>query len=414
MRLSQARHARAKPRYARIGIGVVAALAMLTPGVAWADAGFDNASYQGCYNAQTAKASGASFSITKVTEGTGYVNPAADCQLAANRAAGLRLGAYAYARPEYGNSPEAEADHFNAQSNARGLVHAGVIPFLDWEPPAPYNSHTDWAKRWLDRVASYWGTKPIIYMQASNIQAGNWQAVAGADYGLWVAGYPRGYVGERLRDPGAPPYSVAPWPFAAAWQYSSTGNVPGVGVAVDVNWFYGDAGTWAKYANAPIGTQANPVTPSPTPSQGAPVGDVGSLATAVIRGEYGNDPQRHALLGNRYDEVMAVVNERLRGNTGGGTGSGIYVVRPGDCLSAVFGGNWPVVARLNGIQKPYTIYPGQRLATGNGGGGGRTVTVQRGDTLSGIAARLGIAQSRLHGYRSGNPSLIYAGETLHY
>lgn len=42
----------------------------------------------------------------------------------------------------------------------------------------------------------------------------------------------------------------------------------------------------------------------------------------MIRGEYGNDPQRHALLGNRYDEVMAVVNERLRGNTGGGTGSG--------------------------------------------------------------------------------------------
>ncbi|WP_024628003.1 GH25 family lysozyme [Bifidobacterium sp. A11] len=414
MRWSHARHARAKPRYARIMVGALAVLAMLTPGAAYADAGFDNASYQGCYNAQAARDSGASFSITKITEGTGYVNPAADCQLAANRAAGLRLGAYAYARPDYGNSPEAEADHFNAQANARGLVHAGVIPFLDWEPPAPYNSHTDWAKRWLDRVASYWGTKPIIYMQASNIQAGDWNAVAGADYGLWVAGYPRGYVGERLRDPGAPPYSVAPWHFAAAWQYSSSGHVPGVGTAVDVNWFYGDSVTWAKYANAPVGTQPNPVAPSPTPKEGAPVGDASSIATAVIRGEYGNDPQRHALLGSRYDEVMAVVNERLRGNSGGGNGSGIYVVRPGDCLSMVFGGSWPVIARLNGIRAPYVIYPGQRLATDHGGGGGRTVTVQRGDTLSGIAARLGIAQSQIHGYRSGNPSLIYAGETLHY
>lgn len=309
MRWSHARHARAKPRYPRIMVGALAVLAMLTPGIANADAGFDNASYQGCYDAQTAKASGASFSITKITEGTGYVNPSADCQLAANRAAGLRLGAYAYARPEKGNSPEAEADHFNAQASARGLVHAGVIPFLDWEPPAPYNSHTDWAERWLDRVASYWGTKPIIYMSADTIHSGDWRAVAGADYGLWVAGYPRGYVGERLRDPGAPPYSVAPWPFAAAWQYSSSGHVPGVGTAVDVNWWYGDAGTWAKYANAPVGTQPNPVTPSPTPSQGAPVGDTDSIATAVIRGEYGNDPQRRALLGNRYDEVMAVVNE---------------------------------------------------------------------------------------------------------
>ena len=413
MRLSHARHARAKPRYARIGIGVLAVLAMLTPGVAYADAGFDNASWQGCYNAQAARASGASFSITKITEGTHYVNPAADCQLQANRAAGLRIGAYGYARPEYGNSPEAEADFFNAQARARGLVHAGVIPFLDWEPPASQRGNTAWAKRWLDRVASYWGTKPIIYMSASTISAGDWRAVAGADYGLWVAGYPRGYQGERLRDPGAPPYSVAPWPFAAAWQYSSTGHVPGVGTAVDVNWWYGDAGTWAKYANAPIGTQPNPVSPSPTPAQGAPVGDANTIATAVIRGDYGNDPQRHALLGNRYDEVMAVVNERLRGH-GGGTGSGVYVVRPGDSLSAVFGGSWPTVARINGLRAPYTIYPGQRLSTGGGHGGGRSVTVRRGDTLSGIAARLGIPQSRLHGYRSGNPGLIHPGEVLSY
>lgn len=413
MRLSHARHARAKPRYARIGIGVLAVLAMLTPGVAWADAGFDNASWQGCYNAQAARASGASFSITKITEGTDYVNPAADCQLQANRAAGLRIGAYGYARPERGNSPEAEADFFNAQARARGLVHAGVIPFLDWEPPASQRGNTQWAKRWLDRVASYWGTKPIIYMSASTISAGDWRAVAGADYGLWVAGYPRGYTGERLRDPGAPPYSVSPWPFAAAWQYSSTGHVPGVGTAVDVNWWYGDAGTWAKYANAPIGTQPNPVSPSPTPAQGAPVGDANTIATAVIRGEYGNDPQRHALLGDRYAEVMAVVNERLRGH-GGGTGSGVYVVRPGDSLSAVFGGSWPTVARINGLRAPYTIYPGQRLATGGGHGGGRSVTVRPGDTLSGIAARLGIPQSRLHGYRSGNPGLIYPGETLNY
>ncbi len=413
MRWSHARHARAKPGYGRIMVGAVAVLAMLTPGAAYADAGFDNASYQGCYSAQTAKASGASFSVTKITEGTWYVNPAADCQLAANRSAGLRLGAYAYARPEKGSSPEAEADFFNAQASARGLVHAGVIPFLDWEPPAPYNSHTDWAERWLDRVSAYWGTKPIIYMQASNIKAGDWTAVARADYGLWVAGYPRGYTRERLRDPGAPPYSVYPWPFAAAWQYSSTGHVPGVGNAVDVNWFYGDSVTWAKYASAPVGTQANPVASASTPSEGAPVGDVGSIAKAVIRGEYGNDPQRRALLGNRYAEVMAVVNERLRGNSGGG-GSGTYVVRTGDSLSSVFGGSWPTIVRLNGIRPPYVIHPGQRLVTGSDGGGGRSVTVRRGDTLSGIAARLGIPPSRLHGYRSGNPSLIYAGEELRY
>lgn len=43
---------------------------------------------------------------------------------------------------------------------------------------------------------------------------------------------------------------------------------------------------------------------------------------------------------------------------------------------------------------------------------GRTYTVQAGDTLSGIAAKLGVSTSAISGYRSGNPDLIYPGEVL--
>ena len=42
------------------------------------------------------------------------------------------------------------------------------------------------------------------------------------------------------------------------------------------------------------------------------------------------------------------------------------------------------------------------------------VAVRSGDTLSGIAARLGIGYTQLTGYRSGNPNVIYPGEVLHY
>lgn len=42
----------------------------------------------------------------------------------------------------------------------------------------------------------------------------------------------------------------------------------------------------------------------------------------------------------------------------------------------------------------------------------RTYTVQTGDTLSGIAAKFGVSTSQISGYRSGNPNLIYPGETL--
>ena len=43
---------------------------------------------------------------------------------------------------------------------------------------------------------------------------------------------------------------------------------------------------------------------------------------------------------------------------------------------------------------------------------GRTYTVQAGDTLSGIAAKLGVSPSAISGYRSGDPNLIYPGEVL--
>lgn len=326
----------------------------MIPMTAYADAGFDNASYQGCYDAQTAKSNGASFSITKLTE------------LNANRNAGLRMAAYDFARPEYGYSAIQSADNFDSKASQYGIVHAGVIPVIDWEPGGGRANDVAWAKMWLDRVSQYWGTKPLIYMSANTITLADWSPVANANYGLWVAGYPRGYAGDRLRDPGAPPYSLGPWPFAAAWQYSSSGNVPGVGNAVDVDWFYGDAVTWAKYANASIGSANNPVTPNNTPSTGAPTADPDTLATNVIRGEYGNDPQRRALLGDKYAAVMAIVNRRL-------------------------------------------VY-GQAATTG-----GSCVVVRGGDTLSGIANRTGYQPySAWHGYRSGNPNVIYAGETVCY
>lgn len=390
-------------------VSLVAACALVTPSVAYADAGFDNASYQGCYDAATAKANGAAFSITKLTEGPGYDNPYAGCQIGANRSAGLRMAAYDFARPDLYGAYQS-ADHFNAVAERLGLVHNGVIPVLDWEPAGGLKRNVGWAQQWLQRVESHWGTKPLIYMSASTIGMADWSSVANADYGLWVAGYPRGYAGERLRNPGAPPYNLGPWPFAAAWQYSSSGNVPGVGNAVDVDWFYGDAVTWAKYANAPVGSANNPVTSSP--AQGAPTADDDTLATEVIRGVYGNDPQRRRLLGNRYPTVMAIVNARLGGAPVGT--SGVYYVKPGDYLSRIWPQDWRRVANLNGLAWPYTIYPGQRLVTGGRSSTGRVWWVHHGDTISSIAAYLGVPPSSIHGYRSGNPNLIYPGEALEY
>lgn len=419
------KHAKPRRRYRRpIAALLIAACLAIAP-CAMADTGIDTASYQGCWDGAQAKSSGVNFAFIKLNQGTGYVNPYATCQVNAARANGIREGAYDFASPQT-SSPEAEADKFVAEARARGMV-GRAIPVLDWEPSAPggyWGKQTWWALRWVNRVKSTWGVNPMIYMSAAMIPTGDWSAVVATNAGLWVAGYPRGYMGDRLRDPGSVPYSVSPWPFAAAWQYSSSGSVGGVSGAVDVNWFYGDAVTWAKYAGAPASSVTSNATTPPknNKTNGAPVADANTLASAVIRGEYGNDPQRRQLLGSRYTEVMAIVNRRLSGsgvttpsgNTGycvvvssgdtmgaiasrtgrtpasawsvpsgninriwpgqrvcygGSTASNVgartvgasHVVTAGESLWKIYGSGWPAAAQRNGLRAPYTIYPGQVL-----------------------------------------------------
>lgn len=100
-------------------------------------------------------------------------------------------------------------------------------------------------------------------------------------------------------------------------------------------------------------------------------------------------------------------------------------VRSGDTMSGIASrtGLWPLSAWSVPSGNLNVIYPGQ-VVTYNGGGSvatgsnappaTRTVTVRSGDTLGGIAARLGIGYTQLTGYHSGNPNLIYPGEVLHY
>ena len=419
------KHAKPRRRYRQPTVALLIAACLAIAPCAMADTGIDTASYQGCWNGAQAKASGVQFAFIKLNQGTGYVNPYATCQVNAARANGIREGAYDFASPQT-SSPEAEADKFVAEARARGMV-GRAIPVLDWEPSAPggyWGKQTWWALRWVNRVKSTWGVNPMVYMSAAMIPTGDWSAVVATNAGLWVAGYPRGYMGDRLRYPGSVPYSVSPWPFAAAWQYSSSGAVGGVSGAVDVNWFYGDAVTWAKYAGAPASSVTSNATTPPknNKTNGAPVADANTLASAVIRGEYGNDPQRRQLLGSRYTEVMAIVNRRLSGsgvttpsgNTGycvvvssgdtmgaiasrtgrtpasawsvpsgninriwpgqrvcygGSTASNVgartvgasHVVTAGESLWKIYGSGWPAAAQRNGLRAPYTIYPGQVL-----------------------------------------------------
>ena len=99
------------------------------------------------------------------------------------------------------------------------------------------------------------------------------------------------------------------------------------------------------------------------------------------------------------------------------TTSGTYTVRYGDTLSAIasrYGTSTSTLASINGISNPNWIYPGQVIAV-SGGSSTRSYTVRAGDTLSGIASRLGTSWTSLKAKNGiSNANLIYPGQTLYY
>lgn len=99
------------------------------------------------------------------------------------------------------------------------------------------------------------------------------------------------------------------------------------------------------------------------------------------------------------------------------TTSSTYTVRYGDTLSGIasrYGTSTSALASLNGISNPNWIYPGQVLKL-SGGSSARAYTVRSGDTLSGIASRLGTSWASLKA-KNGivNANLIYPGQILYY
>ena len=405
---------RSKPLQALIA-ALFAVLLACTPAIAMADmVGIDVSGWQASNVTCTASYD---FAVVKVSQGVGFENSSWRTQAKCVTDRGKSLGLYHYAG---GNNAEAEADYFVGR--ARDYIGRAVL-VLDWESYQNAQwGNSDWVRRFVQRIHTLTGVWPMVYVQASAL--GQIPGDVRANCGLWVAQYasnaPTGYQSR-------------PWNYAvygeAMRQYTSNGWVNGYNGPLDLNYFRGDASQWQAYAN-PAGA-AKPVTPPQTEKPPTQTVDLQALATATIRGDYGNGQQRRDALGANYDRVMAIVNQRLAGTATVApqqttqSNTTRVAVRSGDTMSGIASrtGLWPLSRWSVPSGNLNLIYPGQ-VVTYNGGGsvatGGnappasRTVTVRSGDTLTGIAARLGISYTQLTGYRSGNPNVIYPGEVLHY
>mgnify|MGYP006343897829 FL=1 len=207
--------------------------------------GIDVASYQASMDVSTYPCD---FVICKATEGTSYVNPVCDKHYQQAKSSGKLLGVYHFARPDTGNSAEAEADFFI--ENIKGYIGEAILA-LDMEC-AGWQKYSAWAKTWLDRVYAKTGARPLFYSPGSGFE--NYRDMLNAgDYGVWACSDDSYYAGATI-----------------VMKQSVYDNL-------DHDEFYGDAEAWRKYAN-PSGESKPAQEPQKQPTQkpvssGIAVGD---------------------------------------------------------------------------------------------------------------------------------------------
>jgi lysozyme len=224
--------------------------------------GIDVSYYQGTIDWAAVKKSGRAFAITRVSDGTGFIDPKFATNWKGIKANGLIRGTYQFFHP--GQEPIAQADVVLAQLKANGGLAADDLPIVmdmettDGASPATIQANM---KKWLTYVEQKTGKKPIIYTAA--FMSGN-VGTGFTAYPLWVANY-----GTTC------PTMPSNWTKWVMWQSSSTGSVPGIAGNVDVDEFNGTLQDLKDFINPP------PPEPPPTKDAGTTPVDAGGSSDAA-------------------------------------------------------------------------------------------------------------------------------------
>ena len=283
--------------------------------------GIDVSSYQKAMDVSTYPCD---FVICKATEGTGYVNPFCDKHYQQAKSSGKLLGVYHYARPDAGNSAEAEADFF--LKNIQGYIGEALLA-LDLECDG-WPKYSAWAKAWLDRVTEKTGVKPLFY------SPGDWFAnfkdmLNAGNYGVWMCSADFFYSGSSI--------------VIKQMVYDD----------LDHDIFYGDADAWHKYAN-PNGN----IAPSPKPAaQPAPQPEPAPATSGFSVGDTVKPIQLVDYNGNRLASYHSTYQiSELHGDRAVLTAGGqVWAAMRTSNLSKVGGGSAPAPAPSSQINVGDTV-----------------------------------------------------------
>lgn len=178
---------------------------------------------------------GQDFAFVKASEGEGWKNEYYDEDAKAAADAGLKVGAYHYARPAEDASTQAR--YFASVINAGPATQLPPVLDLEVDEGLGPVQLAAWTQTFLSEVQARTGKRPMIYTYRYFWYERMDNTNAFTSYPLWLAAYQN-----------QPPAPVGGWDKLSFWQRSESGRVVGINTPVDMNIFNGNEGQLGQFA----------------------------------------------------------------------------------------------------------------------------------------------------------------------
>ncbi len=387
----------------------------LTPSADPSYQGIDVSNWQGYIDYRQVKESGIEVVYIKASQGSNIKDAYFDINYENAKAEGLKVGFYHFLTATNTSEAEREARFFAS-------VIAGKQPdcklVMDYEVfgGVSIEESNNIAQVFLESVKRLTNKDIIVYSDLSNAENRFSRQIAD-NYELWIA-----YYGDynNLR------YVQTSWERWIGVQYTDRGYVPGIRGNVDrdlytENIFLSDTSRIPNTENP--NENINTETIFYTVKRGDTLSGIANQYRTTVQELVDINNLSNPNLIYPGQTLRIQTNSTIHGSETRGTGSIIYTVQRGNTLSQIakaYGVTVSHIVEINNIQNQNLIYPGEKLritesnnTTLNPVIQNNFYTVQRGNTLSGIARMYGVSVQYLVNLNGiSNPNLIYPGQMI--
>lgn len=316
--------------------------------------GIDVSNWQGYINYSQVKESGIDIVYIKSSQGSNIKDAYFDINYENAKANGLKVGFYHFLTAT--NTQEAEEEaRFFASVIANKIPDCKLVMDYEVFGGASAEEINQIAEVFLETTRRLTNKEVILYSDLSNIQTVFGRELS-QNYELWLAYYGNYNVLGNVQ---------TNWENFIGVQYSDRGRVNGINGYVDMD-RYSEEIFLGEVSEIPIIENPKEITNTGTVNYTIQSGDT----LWEIARKYGTTVQEIASINNIQNPNLIYPGQKLRITESNVqdlnpiTQNSTYIVKRGDTLSSIarrYGVSVDYLVRINDIQNPNIIYPGQLL-----------------------------------------------------